>query len=611
MRHRDGQFFFSYVDTSSFVHKSIGAAANNSWHLCIMERDGITLRAYLDNGTVVNCDNHSSALAWTTTTVAAGKVNASGVVLDFSGGSGAGIGDVDIGCMVGWANKALSSDERTAIWNSGVPNFGKMLNVHTADTDPGLSDGTRLFYAYDFNDTTPPVGAALSLNGSSLPFTVDHDIWGTGFTLDVADVLALNPVEVWDFQESSGDAVGLVEGYTLVQAGSTMPRICRGGAFGAARRGRYFSRAANKGGLKVTDLNGPLLNRGGDTDSSHVTVVAICRVLSHETQKFVAGKWRETSPGYRQYGMFVGVGFNANSRAMLHISPQELAGGPDPGETYSYDFSASGQRLTEDAAAHILATVYDGETARSYVDGAFQAYTYYGPLGPGNTGSQNPYTPQESFRGGLSEVATDFTVGTNEVGGSLASQFEGPIYGLAVFDRVLTVRELAELSGVSSPTITIDTPNGTYEFHSTIDFDATVVTGGYSGITTTWYSNIDGVLGTGTSISTVLSPGTHTITAISTSTAGVLDTDAITIEVLNSSSSSSDSASAVSSSSSSAAPAEEPEPEPEVSVPNIPRRVARTPVFDTSVTVAETAASSIVLGQEIPSPKVSVHQDFS
>ena len=87
------------------------------------------------------------------------------------------------------------------------------------------------------------------------------------------------------------------------------------------------------------------------------------------------------------------------------------------------------------------------------------------------------------------------------------------------------------------PVVTITSPaNGsTFPYGSVINFSGTATdtqSGDLSSIIA-WSSNIDGNLGTGSSFSRVLSPGTHTITASVTDLGGLIGTATITLTVNN------------------------------------------------------------------------------
>ena len=87
------------------------------------------------------------------------------------------------------------------------------------------------------------------------------------------------------------------------------------------------------------------------------------------------------------------------------------------------------------------------------------------------------------------------------------------------------------------PVVTITSPtNGsTFSYNSVINFSGTATdtqSGDLSSIIA-WSSNIDGNLGIGSSLSRVLSPGTHTITASVTDLGGLIGTATITLTVNN------------------------------------------------------------------------------
>ena len=83
------------------------------------------------------------------------------------------------------------------------------------------------------------------------------------------------------------------------------------------------------------------------------------------------------------------------------------------------------------------------------------------------------------------------------------------------------------------PVVTITAPANGTSTTSPVSFTATAADteDGNIAASVVWSSSLDGVLGTGASISAALSAGTHTITASITDSGSAVDTDTISITI--------------------------------------------------------------------------------
>jgi hypothetical protein len=98
-----------------------------------------------------------------------------------------------------------------------------------------------------------------------------------------------------------------------------------------------------------------------------------------------------------------------------------------------------------------------------------------------------------------------------------------------------TTSSTPTLATTSGPTVTIETPvdSAVFAAGSTIHLMATATDAGGRVITSriVWTSSVDGALGTGGSLTRVLSPGTHTVTARATDSRGRITSSRITVIV--------------------------------------------------------------------------------
>lgn len=99
--------------------------------------------------------------------------------------------------------------------------------------------------------------------------------------------------------------------------------------------------------------------------------------------------------------------------------------------------------------------------------------------------------------------------------------------------------QLTPADGTYPPVVTITSPAANQQFSSanSITFTATAVDtedGALSGAQVTWTSSIDGAIGTGTSFTRTLSPGTHTISCYASDFSGKTGVASVSVTVISS-----------------------------------------------------------------------------
>jgi len=191
------------------------------------------------------------------------------------------------------------------------------------------------------------------------------------------------------------------------------------------------------------------LNIGG-RGINEVFVLAFVARSTSAASSFVAGCWREDDNNpRRQYGLFVDLPtYGGDNKVCFHVSK---TGGASPGIYYSRDYSANGS-AEPNRDWCCVAGSYDGEYARSYIEGRFEPYPSYTEsstpgIGDGRTYDKNPY----SFRDGLNTVECEFTVGASNLTAGYSNFFAGEIAALLVMQRAPTLDEIAAIQNVINP----------------------------------------------------------------------------------------------------------------------------------------------------------------
>jgi hypothetical protein len=261
----------------------------------------------------------------------------------------------------------------------------------------------------------------------------------TKYVLDIEGLVAL-----WDFNEGTGEerrARGLGD-FPLQEMNGKVQRVEEGPFSGFAAHltdSVYFS---------LTNKETGKLNIHGENQG--VTVMAW--VKWDGNTGFVGGMWIEhTEGGKRQYGLFIHLPYyNGEDQVCGHIS---YTGKPTPPFPYSCDYSASKQVL-EKGKWHFVAFTYDGRYIKSYLDGQFEERdpelvkntSGFEGYPDGLIQSKNPYY----FPDGMGNNGSDFTVGAVVLSRGMGNFFEGYIDGLAVFERALTEKEIADIYKVTT-----------------------------------------------------------------------------------------------------------------------------------------------------------------
>jgi len=230
----------------------------------------------------------------------------------------------------------------------------------------------------------------------------------------------------WDFREDAGEervSTGRHD-YRLQEMNGPVERADEG-VFGphAARLrfGQWFRIPRDR--CPALDIHGP---------RAQVTVAAWVKrgVSDYDGCEAVAGFWNETRRK-RQYCLFLNLKiWDSSQQVCGHVSS---VGGPTPGYLYCMDASIGSTPVPFDVWRFVAFT-YDGEAARSYLDGRLDARERF-----------NPYR----YEGGIyhaGEDGADFTVGAVDRSGEPGNFFTGLLGGLAVFDRALADEDIRRLA---------------------------------------------------------------------------------------------------------------------------------------------------------------------
>ncbi len=182
--------------------------------------------------------------------------------------------------------------------------------------------------------------------------------------------------------------------------------------------------------------------------SGQVSVLAWVKKETKSGVGFVAGMWNEYSNGgKRQYGLFVSLPYyNGADQVCGHISKN---GGATPPFPFSIDYSASKQKVKDNEWTFVAFT-YDGKYIRSYVNGKFEERAPelinhtkgFKGCENGLVHSKNPYF----YPDGIGDNGSDFTVGAVQLKRGMGNFFKGNISGICVYNRALSIEELAEIN---------------------------------------------------------------------------------------------------------------------------------------------------------------------
>lgn len=244
----------------------------------------------------------------------------------------------------------------------------------------------------------------------------------------------------WDFQEPAGRsrrAQGPHD-YALEERNGPIQRV-EGGVWGpfAARieHGQWLR--IERGKCPALDLHGP---------GAQFTILAWVKRLGDNPWQFVAGMWNETA-AKRQYALFTSGVFKTDWRTFTRTPAEHQAhayisaeGGGTPGQRVCFSYATGATRLDLNRG-YFLASVYDQQDLRVYVDGRLDALENYNPF---------HYPNKPIFDGG--PAGADFTVAQRAAGswtdypnGRVPHPvgFTGVIGGLAVYRRALRAEEIS------------------------------------------------------------------------------------------------------------------------------------------------------------------------
>jgi len=234
-------------------------------------------------------------------------------------------------------------------------------------------------------------------------------------------------VAFWDFQEAPGEKKTAQSPgphrYELQEMAGPIERA-EDGVFGP-----YSANLREGDWLRLPREEAHSLNICGV--DAEVTVAAWVkrRATARSHCEFIAGIWDETREK-RQYGLFLNLEiWNSGDQVCGHVSS---IGGPTPGYLYCMDASI-GRTPVQLDQWQFVAFTYDGQYARSYLNGRLDERERF-----------NPYR----YEGGLFDGGTtgaDFTVGAVDRSGEIGNFYAGQLGGLAVFNRALNERDIAEL----------------------------------------------------------------------------------------------------------------------------------------------------------------------
>jgi hypothetical protein len=260
-------------------------------------------------------------------------------------------------------------------------------------------------------------------------------------------------VAFWDFQEEAGQprrARG-PHGYELKEMAGPIQRV-EGGVFGP-----YAAELAVGQWLGIPRSQCPALDIHGP--GSQISLFAWLKrrrkpLIECEA---VAGMWDETRRK-RQYALFLDLRIRGSAdQAGGHVSG---IGGPTPGHRYCMD-AAIGRTCVEYTDAwEFVGFTYDGNEARLYRNGCFDARP-----------THNPY----SYPGGLFEGGSDgadFTVGAVHRGGAMGNWFTGFLGGLIVCSSVLSAETILALADATVPGLSAEMLGTMKALEQNLDYTA-------------------------------------------------------------------------------------------------------------------------------------------
>ena len=170
----------------------------------------------------------------------------------------------------------------------------------------------------------------------------------------------------------------------------------------------------------------PGLNLHGK--DAQVTVLAWVKrqPKSYVQCEAIAGMWNETEDK-RQYCLFLNI--KKANQVSGHVSG---LGGPTPGNRWCFDVALA-KSVVNYGVWTFAGFTYNGKEVRAYHNGNFEARE-----------GDNPYAYELGlFDGGKN--GSDFTVGAVHRLGEMGNYFVGQIGFIAVFDRALSNKEIADI----------------------------------------------------------------------------------------------------------------------------------------------------------------------
>lgn len=286
------------------------------------------------------------------------------------------------------------------------------------------------------------------------------------------DVVTKMPglIAFWTFGEEAGQprvSSGTQEKLPLEEVGGPIARV-EGGAFSG-----YSAKFDGQHYFRIPHAQMGALNIAGK--EARVSMFAVVKVSSGKT---IAGIWSEgkgagDDSGTRQYAMLLDMPtYGGPKKLTPHISSEGGVTYRADGSKFPWcaDYAAGATVLPKDRWM-TLGFTYDGQYIRAYFNGVLDAqdfdavkqkrtdpyFTQEGP-GGGSRGINPYYHGRGIFQYDAAKHAqtkiepSDFTVASRLVGGGkLREALVGEMAGLAVFNRALTVEEMARLHQAAAP----------------------------------------------------------------------------------------------------------------------------------------------------------------
>lgn len=233
---------------------------------------------------------------------------------------------------------------------------------------------------------------------------------------------------LWDFQEEPGTD-RIAKGpypYRLKEMEGPFEKL-RDGALGEysvrLTEGKWFK--APRADSAALDIHGK---------KAEVTLLAWVKreKKSKNECEAIAGIWNEEN-NKRQYGLFLNLAIHNSSQQVCgHISS---VGGPTLGQNWCIDASI-GATPVPYGEWQCIGFSYDGEYAKSYLNGKLDTRNFF-----------NPYHYNEGIYDNGAE-GSDFTVGGVYRTGEMGNWYTGLLGGLAVFNRALNEEEIASIGWI-------------------------------------------------------------------------------------------------------------------------------------------------------------------